>query len=317
MAQLIRSINEFPANLRGGAVAVGNFDGVHRGHAHLIGELVKMAGEQSGPAVVMTFDPPPVAVLVPERPPTLPLSTISVRSQLLGKLGVDAMMAYPTDRALLNLAPVDFFEKVICEVLGARAMVEGPNFRFGKDRAGDTDLLSQLCAREGMEFQVVKPEGDETGKMISSSRIRECLKMGDVENANAMLTEPYRIVGIVAKGQQRGRELGFPTANLEAIRCLIPQHGVYAAHAALEGQDFPVALHIGPNPTFKESKTKVEAHVIGWEGTIYGERLSCTLISRLRDLVTFDSPEALVSQLRHDVDSTQSRFESWKRSKTL
>ncbi|MFN3191596.1 MAG: riboflavin biosynthesis protein RibF [Aureliella sp.] len=317
MAQLIRSIEEFPPSLRGGALAVGNFDGVHQGHAHLIGQLVAMARRQSGPAVVMTFDPPPVAVLVPERPPTLPLSTISGRAELLGKLGVDAMLAYPTDRALLNLDPVGFFENVICGMIGAKAMVEGPNFRFGKDRAGDTGLLAELCRAQSMDFQVVKPEGDASGIMISSSRIRDCLKAGDIEAANAMLTEPYCITGIVAKGQQRGRQLGFPTANLEAIRSLIPSHGVYAAKAILDEVEYPVALHVGPNPTFKESKTKVEAHIVGWQGTIYGERLSCTLLRRLRDLVSFESPEDLVSQLNRDVDSTVSHFNVSKANESL
>ncbi|MFK7735500.1 MAG: riboflavin biosynthesis protein RibF [Pirellulaceae bacterium] len=305
MTRLIRTLDDFPKELLGGALAVGNFDGVHAGHQRLLQDLVIKATELGGPAIVMTFDPPPVAVLVPDRPPTAPLTTIPRRAELLGRQGIDALLAYPTDRALVNLSAEQFFEEKICGSIGALAMVEGPNFRFGKDRLGDTALLRKLCESRGMGCNIVEAKVDESGQMVSSSRIRSALGEGEIDLANQMLTQPYEIEGIVAKGEQRGRKLGFPTANLEDINCLVPKHGVYAGAVELEGQLRPAAIHIGPNITFGEERPKVEVHVLDWEGAIYGERLSCTMLSAIRDLVKFDSAEALVQRL--EIDTARSR----------
>jgi riboflavin kinase/FMN adenylyltransferase len=305
MTRLIRTLDDFPKELLGGALAVGNFDGVHAGHQRLLQDLVRQATALDGPAIVMTFDPPPVAVLVPDRPPTAPLTTIPRRAELLGRHGIDALIAYPTDRALVNLSAEEFFTKKVCAAIGAQAMVEGPNFRFGKDRLGDTALLRKLCESRGMGFSVVEAKVDDAGQMVSSSRIRRALGEGNIELANQMLTQAYEVEGIVAKGEQRGRELGFPTANLEDINCLVPRHGVYAGAVELEGELRPAAIHIGPNLTFGEERPKVEVHVLGWDGAIYGERLSCTMLSLVRDLVKFESVEALVEQL--EVDTARCR----------
>lgn len=300
MTRLIRTLDDFPNDLRGGALAVGNFDGVHAGHQQLLQDLVRQAAELGGPAIVMTFDPPPVAVLVPDRPPTAPLTTIPRRAELLGRLGISALIAYPTDRALVSLSAEQFFNEKVCESIGARAMVEGPNFRFGKDRLGDTALLRDLCEARDMGCNIVEAKVDESGQMVSSSRIRCALGEGDIELANQMLTQPYEIEGIVAKGEQRGRKLGFPTANLEDIQCLVPKHGVYSGAVTLGGSLHPAAIHIGPNITFGEERPKVEVHVLDWDGAIYGERLSCTMLSQIRGLVKFESAEALVKQLKID-----------------
>ena len=300
MAQLLTSLENFPDHLRGGAVAVGNFDGVHRGHAKLIEQLLEMARQLNGPAIVLTFDPPPVAILVPDRPPTLPLTSIQRRAALLGKLGVTALCAYPTDRALLSLSAEDFFRQMIVEAMGAKAMVEGPNFRFGKGRGGDTEILAKLCADTGVDLRIVPAQND-AGMMISSTRIRELLSQGAIETANAMLTEPYVIEGIVAKGSQRGRDLGFPTANLAHLRSLTPGFGVYAGSVQIQGQPHVAAVNIGPNPTFGESQAKVEVHVLDWNGDIYGEDLACTLLAKIRDVRRFESVDLLKEQLREDI----------------
>lgn len=305
MAQLITSLNGFPNDLQGGAVAVGNFDGVHRGHAELIGELVAQAKRLGGPAIVLTFDPPPAAILFPQRALSLPLTSIPRRAELLGRLGVDALVAYPTDEALLSLSAEEFFRQKIVDAMGARAMVEGPNFRFGRDRAGDTLALQELCGQTEIELRIVQPELDAQGTMISSTRIRNLLSEGDIAQVNALLTQPYQIDGWVVEGARRGRDLGFPTANLARIGCLIPRHGVYAGVVRKGQDDFPAAVNIGPNPTFDEQEAKVEIHIVGWNDQIYGERLECTLVDRIRDVQKFDSVDALRSQLAEDIAACQ------------
>ena len=308
MARLLRTLDELPDDLRGGAIAIGNFDGVHQGHAGLVEQLKGLAKRFEGPAVVLTFDPPPVAILVPDRLPTAPLTSMSRRAELLGRLGVDAMVAYPTDRNLLNLSPAEFFQQKIVDGLGARAMVEGPNFRFGKDRAGDTELLRSLCEVSSVSLEIAEAKEDDSGVMISSSRIRAALAEGDLGAANTMLTQPYQVAGIVAKGAQRGRELGFPTANLEDIANLVPAFGVYAGQVELEGSLLAAAVNIGPNPTFGERRSKVEVHILDWKGTIYGERLEVTLLERIREVRKFDSIESLTQQLQQDIQACRDSY---------
>lgn len=300
MAQIISDPQDYPSSLHGAAVAVGNFDGVHRGHARLIAKLIDTAREVGGPAVVLTFDPPPQAVLVPDRPWPAPLTPIARRAELLGALGVEALVAAPTDQGLLSLSAREFFQRIIVDQLRAGAMVEGPNFRFGRDRAGDTRLLAELCQGAGIKFSVAEATQDAEG-LISSSRIRGLLAAGDVASANGMLTQPYELTGLVGDGARRGRQLGFPTANLTQIKSLIPAHGVYAGSVQLQSKEFPAAVNIGPNPTFDDEQSKVEVHIIGWEGTLYGQLLSCKLMSRIRDVLKFSSLENLRNQIRKDI----------------
>ncbi len=307
MPQLLTSLDNFPPDYQQGAVAVGNFDGVHRGHAQLIGELVATARRLGGPALVMTFDPPPIAVLHPERRLDPPLTSIQRRCELLCKLGVDALLAYPTDGALLALSAEAFFRRIIVGMLGARAMIEGPNFRFGYQRAGDTRLLHSLCSEAGVDFSIAVSSEDSAG-MISSTRIREVLARGDVAAANTLLTEHYSVDGTVVRGAQRGREIGFPTANLELTDSLIPGAGVYAAWVrALDDPNLLsipqlAAVNIGPNPTFAETRTKFEVHLLKYAGPpLYGNRLRISLIDKIRDVQKFDSLEDLRVQITRDI----------------
>ncbi len=302
MVQLLTSLKELPQAVRRGAVSIGNFDGVHLGHARLIHELVHSAGQVGGPAVVLTFDPPPAAILFPDRPLSAPLTSIGRRSALLGELGVDFVVAYPTDRQLLSLSADAFFRQTIVETLAARAMVEGPNFHFGRDRSGDTNALRELCDAHRISLQIVEPKAD-SGGMISSTRIRGLLAAGDLLAANRLLTDPLQIEGLVSEGAGRGRQLGFPTANLTQIRSLIPGMGVYAGRVQHSGQTIPAAVHIGPNPTFGEGHTKVEVHLIGWSGTLSGSSLTCSLIAKIREVQKFDSVDALKQQIFQDIQA--------------
>ena len=302
MTQLLTSLENLPSELLGGVVAVGNFDGVHRGHQVLIKRLVQIASELGGPALVMTFDPPPQAVLFPEREQIPPLTPIPLRAKLLGDLGVAALLAYPTDEALLSMSAKAFFERIIADQLAARAMVEGPNFRFGKDRLGDVRMLANLCQSANIKFEAVSPEANASG-MISSSRIRRDLVEGDIQAATAMLGRSYEVTGVVEHGAGRGHDLGFATANLAQISNLLPARGVYAGRVIVGEREFAAAINIGPNPTFGESHDKLEVHVIGWNGELYEQALTCQITHRIRDLIKFETVDELKSQIAADIEA--------------
>ena len=301
--QLIRNLDGLADELRSGAVAIGNFDGVHRGHARIVGRLVAWAERVGGPAVVFTFDPHPVRILRPAEAP-LPLTWTERKAELLAELGVDAMIAYPTDEALLALTAREFFDEIICRRLGAKALVEGPNFRFGRDRGGDIERLRQFVADAGIELEVVEPLMFD-GQYVSSSRVRQLLSEGRVDEACGLLTRPYRIRGMVTHGASRGAKIGFPTANVNAADTLLPAPGVYAGMARVDGRPYAAAVNLGPNPTFGESVLKLEVHLIDFQGALYGEPLEVDFLKRLRDVVRFESVEELKAQLGRDVESAR------------
>ncbi|MDG1875213.1 MAG: bifunctional riboflavin kinase/FAD synthetase [Mariniblastus sp.] len=301
--KLIRQIDDFPDSLRGGAITIGNFDGVHRGHAVIVDQLKRFASDLSGPAIVFTFDPHPVRILRPEQTPP-PLTWTNRKADLLAELGVDAVFAYPTDLELLQLTYREFFDRIIVQQLGAKAMVEGPNFFFGKGREGNIENLAELCTSSSIQLEIVKPLV-ETDEFISSSRIRNLIRQGDVDTAREMLTRPYRIRGMVTHGAARGTTIGFPTANLDAIDTLIPAMGVYAGRTYVRGRSHWSAIHIGPNPTFGEELPKVESHLLEFEESIYGEAIEVDFVSRIRDIQQFESVDQLTDQLKLDVDATR------------
>ena len=284
-------------------MAIGNFDGVHLGHRRIVDQLLARARELAGPAVVFTFDPHPVRLLRPaECPP--PLTWTERKAELLAELGVDRIIAYPTDEALLQLSAREFFNRIVSEALAARAVVEGPNFYFGHNREGDVTLLERLASEAGMTLDVVEPIVVD-GAIVSSSRVRKLVAAGGGGAAASLLAAPYRIRGMVTHGAGRGAQLGFPTANLEAIDTLLPAAGVYAGRTWVDGQACAAAIHLGPNPTFGDRRPKVEVHVIDREATLYGQPLEVEFLARIRDVVTFASREDLVAQLRCDVDQSR------------
>jgi len=284
-------------------VSIGNFDGVHRGHARIVERLKQASAEAGGPAVVFTFDPHPVRLLRPQQAPP-PLTWTDRKATLLAQLGVDAMLVYPTDEQFLSLTPTAFFERVVLDGLDARVVVEGPNFFFGRGRAGTVEVLEQLCASAVRRLEIVRPlrQGED---YISSSRVRELVSRGDVATARQLLTEPYRIRGMVTHGAGRGSKIGFPTANIDAIDTLLPGQGVYAGRATLGQAVWPAAINIGPNPTFGDHTLKVEAHLIEYEDSLYGQPLEVDFLARLRDIRSFDSVERLKEQLAADVQKTR------------
>lgn len=299
-----RDLSTLPEALRGGAMAIGNFDGVHRGHAQIVARLLDQARVAGGPAVVFTFDPHPVRLLRPlEAPP--PLTWTDRKVELLAELGVDAVFVYPTDERLLRLSAREFFDSIVCQRFAARALVEGPNFYFGHGREGNVERLAQWCPPAGVRLEVVNPVLVD-GQPVSSSRVRVAIAAGQVDAAARMLTAPYRVRGMVIHGVGRGAKLGFPTANLAGIDTLLPGPGVYAGRARLSGASWPAAINVGANPTFDEEASKVEVHVIGLSEPLYGRTLEVDFLQRLRETVKFASLEALREQLRRDVSSAES-----------
>lgn len=287
----------------GCAVAIGNFDGVHVGHAAIVRRLVAAAADRGLPAVAVSFDPHPAALLRPESAPE-PLSTPRRRAELLADLGVDAVVVQPVDRRLLALEPEAFYAWLLRGWLGARVLVEGEDFRFGAARRGDVTLLEALGKPDGVVVEIVPPV-TVGGAPVSSSRVRRLVAEGAVAEAGALLTAPYRIEGRVVEGAKRGRTLGFPTANLGAVATLVPADGVYAARAwvgdgAGPATPYPAAVHVGPAPSFGVTERAIEVHLIGFTGDLYGQALAVDFLERLRETRRFAGVEELVGQLRAD-----------------
>jgi riboflavin kinase/FMN adenylyltransferase len=296
---IIRQLKDFPVEARGGAVAIGNFDGVHRGHVAIVRRLLERAKSVRGPAIVFTFDPHPVRLLRPEQCPP-PLTWTERKAELLKANGVDWIVAYPTDQALLNLSAQDFIDKIVRGTLAAKAMVEGSNFYFGHNREGTIGRLQELTSAAGVSLAIVPPV-EIDGAIVSSSRVRQLITTGDLGGANRLLSQPYRIRGIVTHGAGRGAKIGFPTANLAGIDTLLPAAGVYAGRAWVSGERWPAAINLGTSPTFGDESIRVEIHLIGLSESLYGQPMEVDFLARLRDIRPFSSVNALIEQLTADV----------------
>lgn len=297
--KLITDLSAIPAAARECVLSIGNFDGVHRGHAALIGRLIRLAQRMRAPALGFTFDPHPASVLRPGSQPP-PLTWRQRKIELLETLGLDWLLICPATPTVLELSAERFYRDVIQERLAARGLVEGPNFLFGKGRGGDVEQLQQWCLRDGLQCEV-EPTMEGDGDVISSTRIRALVAAGDVDRANRLLVAPYRICGEVVRGAGRGASLGFATANLAEIPVLIPGPGVYATRLLVGRRQYTAATHIGPNPTFDELQPKVEVHALDFHGDLYGEVVAVDFLARVRDIAKFPTPAALQLQLQQDI----------------
>jgi riboflavin kinase/FMN adenylyltransferase len=291
------------ANYRNGFVSIGNFDGVHRGHQAMLAALVQRARSEKVPAVVLTFDPHPIELLRPDAAPPR-LTTIAHRAELLERFGVDIVIVLPTTRQFLNLTAEDFFQAIVRTELQARGLVEGPNFYFGRNRAGSITVLKGFCTSHRMTLEVVAPViVDE--QLVSSSVIRSLIEAGDLTESVRLLGHSYRLSGTVGRGAERGRQLGFPTANLVEVANLVPGNGVYAATTTIDGQRYSAAVNVGPNPTFGEMSKKVEVHILDFSGDLYGKTLDVDFLQRIRDVSRFASVDELLSQLGKDLEEVR------------
>lgn len=302
--------------LTAAVVSVGNFDGVHLGHAAIARRTSGMARSVGLPALAATFDPHPATILRPAAAPQ-PLTTIDRRALLLLDQGFDAVAVLAADAELMSLDPEAFYVDVLRGELAAQGIVEGSDFRFGAGRRGDIAFLRRRGSDDGLLVEAVDPVIAD-GAPVSSSRIRQLLIEGNVRSAARLLTAPYRLRGLVVPGRQRGGGIGFPTANLDAIETLVPAGGVYAGRAHLEdGRSFAAAIHIGPTATFGGTESVVEVHLIGFAGVLYGKRLDVDFLERLRDTLIFDSIEALRLQLGRDVASAAAAHAETSRMESL
>lgn len=300
-ALVFSAAGRWTADVPACAVAVGNFDGVHVGHAEIVRRLLAAARRIDAPAVVYTFDPHPATIVRPTAAPQ-PLTTAARRAELLLALGVDAVLVQPTDRDLVALEAETFYRDILRGRLRAAALVEGVDFRFGAGRQGDVHLLEALTAADGVTLEIVQPVVVD-GAAVSSSRLRSLIAAGDVRGANALATAAYRLTGTVVAGARRGGPLGFPTANLQSLATLLPGQGVYAGWGMVAGdrRRHPAAIHIGPNVSFGATAVSVEAHLIGFSGDLYGATLHVDFLDRLRDTRRFASLDELKTQLAVDV----------------
>ena len=288
-----------PAPMRGGIVALGNFDGFHLGHQAVVGRAVERGRAEGRPALVATFDPHPVRYFKPDVPP-FRLTTLGQRERLFAAAGADAMLVFRFDADLAATTAQDFVRILLSERIGGAGVVTGEDFTFGHRRGGNIDVLRQLGAATGMSVDAVGPVAHE-GEPVSSSRIRDALRAGDCAAAAHLMTRPFAIEGIVEHGDKRGRQLGYPTANLSLGKYLRPRFGIYAVRGQLPGGETVGGVaNIGVRPMFDPPKELLEPYFFDWSGDLYGQRIEVELIAHLRDEARFDTLDALVAQMRQD-----------------
>jgi len=288
-----------PAHLRGAVVALGNFDGFHLGHQAVVGRAMARARSEGRPALVVTFDPHPARLFRPDAPPFL-LTTLPQRMDLFEAFGVDGALALPFDRAMAAMSPEAFFEEWLVGRIGACGLVTGEDFTFGKDRAADTRALAAMAAAHGMWAEAIAPVEAEGG-VVSSTRIREHLRAGDMAPAARLLTRPYTIEGVVEHGSKLGRTIGFPTANLRLGDYLRPRYGIYAVRGRLpDGRVLEGAANLGVRPSFDPPIELLEPTFFDFSGDLYGQRIAVELIAHLRDEEKFDDLDALTARIEAD-----------------
>ncbi len=299
-----RGLDAVPTDWGRSVVTVGVFDGVHRGHQLLIGRAVEVARERGLPAVLVTFDPHPAELVRPGSHPAQ-LTTLRRRADLAAALGVDAVCVLPFTPELLRTEPAAFVHHVLVERLHAAAVVVGQNFRFGHQGAGDVALLTELGQRFGFAVEGLGLTGDD-GVTFSSTYIRACIDAGDVVAAAAALGRPHRVEGVVVHGARRGRDLGFPTANIAtAPHTALPADGIYAGRFAIGDRLLPTAISVGTNPTFQGRVRTVEAYVLDVDEDFYGHAVAVDLVARLRGQEHYDDVGALITQMHADVARTR------------
>lgn len=285
-------------------LTVGVFDGVHRGHRQVISKLTAGAHANGALAVVLTFDPHPAKVF--GRGGIKLLTLPGERAKLLGELGVDTVITHPFDRNVADITAFDFM-KQLKDQLGVMHMVLGYDSTLGKDREGNAARLAEIGLELGYTVETVAALGDESG-VISSTEIRKLVTVGNVSEAARLLSYPYRLQGLVSYGDQRGRTIGFPTANLNyAHEKVVPASGIYACWANVRGERHQAAVNIGTNPTFTPDKQtlSVEAYLLDFSEDIYDETVTLEFIQRLRNELKYDTVEALIEQIRKDVEQTR------------
>lgn len=292
-------------------VAIGVFDGVHRGHQAVLEELVHLAPSEDGThaqRAVLTFDPHPLAVVAPQRAPKL-LGTLGQRLRHLEGMGVDVVGVLPFGQ-IRNMDPHDFVQLVLVDALAAKAVAVGTDFRFGKDRAGDVEMLLSIGTESGFAVDAVALLAEDDSR-LSSTRIRRLIGAGEVAEAGDLLGRSYAVEGPVVRGDGRGRTIGVPTANVNYDPTVVlPATGVYAGRVVVEGESVLAVTNVGTRPTFDGRSVTVEAHLLDWAGDLYGRVIEVEFVARIRPERKFDGVESLVAQIHADVAAARGLFAS-------
>lgn len=305
-SQLAREELRRAAPGRDTAVTIGVFDGVHRGHRYLIGELMERATARGLASGVVTLHPHPMLVLQPETPIAY-LGSLEERVELLRSTGVDFVVALPFSSELAQLSARDFVT-MVREELRMRLLLVGPDFALGRGREGSVERLAELGHELGYEVETLAPLQD-NGEVVSSTAVRNALAAGDMETVGALLGRPFSLRGPVVHGAERGKTLGFPTANIGVSRDLaLPPFGVYVTRAHLGDGQYPSVTNIGLRPTFEANERAVEVHVLDFEGEAYGREVRIELLRRLREERRFSGPEELAHQIQRDVEEARRFF---------
>ncbi|HEX8239775.1 MAG TPA: bifunctional riboflavin kinase/FAD synthetase [Allosphingosinicella sp.] len=296
-----------PRALRGGIVALGNFDGFHSGHQAVVGRAVERARAEGRPVLVATFDPHPVRFFRPAAPP-FRLTSLDQRQRLFEAAGADAMVVFRFEAELAQTPADEFISRNLLELIGAAGVVTGEDFTFGRGRGGNVDVLAEAGSRLGFSVDSVGPVSDEAAP-VSSSRIRDALQAGDCRTAARLLTRPFAIEGIVEHGDKRGREIGYPTANIALGPYLRPRFGIYAVKGRLaDGRLLDGAANLGVRPTFEPAKELLEPYFFDFEGNLYGQSVEVELVDFLRPETRFDDLDSLKAQMARDCDEARRRL---------
>ncbi|MFC3310430.1 bifunctional riboflavin kinase/FAD synthetase [Blastomonas aquatica] len=295
----VEGSERLPERLRGGIIALGNFDGFHAGHQAVAGRAIAWAKAEARPAIIATFDPHPVRYFKPDIPP-FRLTSLEQRQQLFAEAGADAMLVFAFDEILANTTAGNFVGDLLVTRFGAKGVVTGEDFTFGKGRGGNIEVLRDLGALLGLRSEAVGPVSTEDA-IISSSRIRECLLQGRPDEAERLMTRPFAVRGVVQHGDKNGRLLGYPTANIDMGSYLRPMYGVYAVTGHLaDGRVLKGAANLGIRPQFDPPKELLEPHFFDFNEDLYGQTIEVALRHFIRPEAKFGSMEELTAQIEAD-----------------
>ncbi len=303
ISNIAESTERFPTPI----LTMGNFDGVHFGHQHIFHLVRERAQELNGTSIVLTFDPHPQRILFPERAFYL-INHIEEKIEIIRNIGIDVLICMAFTKEFAQQDPEDFVRDILVKILHIREVYLGSDSRFGQGQQGSPELLGQWGAQYGFNVVVVPPI-TQHGNVVSSTRIRQLIRRGKVEDAAQLLNRPYALDGIVVPGSHRGSTLlGYPTANIAALHELLPQNGVYICQVIWKEHMYPAVVNVGTNPTFAQTKISVEAYLLNFHGDLYGERITAIFLKRIRDEQTFSDPQSLAEQIAQDTHTAEAYF---------
>lgn len=309
--RVVRDLSELHQPIHKGAATIGNFDGIHLAHRELLHRVVRSAHEMGGTSIVVTFDPHPAQILAPERAPKI-LTPIALKTRLIEQTGIELLVILPFNRELSLLSPEEFASSILVQKLHAATIHVGSNFRFGHQRAGNTDVLAGLGRQGGFDVQTL-PMIKVRGHRVSSSQVRHFLSEGRVEIADRLLGRPYSVSGAISAGEGVGHKQTVPTLNLAPVTQQLPKNGVYITRTRVQGALHESVTNVGHKPTFGHHKLTVESFLLGFRGEIKADEMEIEFLHRLRDEIKFPNAEALKQQIQRDIQKSLKFFRLMKR----